>query len=63
LKNNSAGNSQRFIAAVSIGTIPQLAGLAVPSVCSSDRMPGYFGQGYPEAHGAVVALPSDLTKR
>jgi hypothetical protein len=48
---------------VSIGTIPQLAGLAVPSVCSSDRMPGYFGQGYPEAHGAVVALPSDLTKR
>jgi hypothetical protein len=52
---NVAGRSQSSIAAVSIGTVPQLEGLAVAPVCSPNagRMPGIVGPRHPATYGAV----------
>ena len=53
--NNVAGRSQSSIAAVSIGTVPQLRGLAVAPVCSPNagRMLGIVGLRHPALYGAV----------
>ena len=50
-----AGRSQSSIAAVSIGTVPQLQGLAVAPVCSPNagRMPGIVGPRHPATYGTV----------
>ena len=53
--NKVAGRSQSSIAAVSIGTVPQLEGLAVAPVCSPNagRMPGIVGPRHPAVYGAA----------
>jgi hypothetical protein len=54
---NVAGRSQSSIAAVSIGTVPQLQRLAVAPVCSPNagRMPGIVGPRYPAVYGAAFS--------
>ena len=62
--NNVAGRSQSSIAAVSIGTVPQLQGLAVAPVCSPNagRMPGIVGARHPATYGAATAGGSPLCR-